>query len=85
MPKKLNPVLKYKIFKNLKKVTASTNKVYLAYVVGGIGAYFLGKFAYRYYKSHPEIAKFFKENYEQLGEKIKEIGGNTQEHEIPKH
>lgn len=84
MPKKVNPIVRYRILKSLKKASPRNNQVSLAYVIGGVGAYFLGKFAYRYYKEHPEISRFFRENYEQLGERIREFGGK-QETELPKH
>lgn len=57
-------------YKNiLRKIKASPFSLYLA---GGAGAFFLGRFAIRYYRSHPEIQSFIKENFDTVEEKIRE-------------
>lgn len=40
------------------------------YVAGGIGLAVLGRFAFKYYQSHPEISDYIKENYEAVESKI---------------
>lgn len=57
-------------FKNvLRKIRASSFTVPL---LSGVGAYFIGKFAIRYYKSHPEISDFLKENFDTVEGKLRE-------------
>lgn len=57
-------------YKNiLRKIKANPLSIYMA---GGVGAFFLGRFAIRYYKSHPEIQSFIKENFDTVEEKIRE-------------
>ena len=53
----------------LRKIKASPVSFYVA---GGVGAFFLGRFAIRYYKSHPEISTFLKENFDTVEEKLRE-------------
>lgn len=57
----------------LRKIKASPLSVYVA---GGVGAFFLGRFAIRYYKSHPEISTFLKENFDTVEEKLREYKNN---------
>lgn len=57
-------------FKNiLRKIKANPVSMYLA---GGVGAFFLGRFAIRYYRSHPEISTFLKENFDTVEGKLRE-------------
>jgi hypothetical protein len=44
----------------------------------GVGAYFLVKFAIRYYKDHPAIAEFFKDNMDTIEEKFREFRGSEE-------
>lgn len=48
----------------------------LLYVAGGVGAFFLIRFAVRYYKDHPEILEFIKENIDNVEERIGEFRSN---------
>jgi hypothetical protein len=57
----------------LSKIKASPLSLYVA---GGVGAFFLGRFAIRYYKSHPEISTFLKENFDTVEEKLREYKNN---------
>jgi len=41
----------------------------------GVGAYFAVRYAIRFYKSHPEIASFFKENLDLVEQKFSEYRG----------
>lgn len=45
----------------------------LMYLAGGVGAFFLIRSAFRYYKGHPEILEFIKENIDTVEEKIGEF------------
>lgn len=57
-------------YKNvLRKIKASPLSMYLA---GGIGAFFLGRYAIRYYRGHPEIQSFIKENFDTVEGKLRE-------------
>jgi hypothetical protein len=55
------------------KTSSSVNTKKLARNVGiGVGAFFLVRYAIRYYKAHPEISEFIQENIETAEEKLKE-------------
>lgn len=57
-------------YKNvLRKMKANPLSMYIA---GGVGAFFLGRFAIRYYRSHPEISTFLKENFDTVEGKLRE-------------
>lgn len=57
-------------YKNvLRKIKANPLSMYIA---GGVGAFFLGRFAIRYYRSHPEISTFLKENFDTVEGKLRE-------------
>lgn len=48
--------------KKLKKILVKFTKGPIVfYLIGGIGVYVMGKLAYQYYKTHPEMFPFFKE------------------------
>lgn len=52
----------------------------LLYLVGGIGAFFLGRWALRYYQNHPEISEFIKENVDTVEARLREFrGGEIEE------
>ncbi len=55
--------------KVLRKIKASSVTVPL---ISGVSAYFIGKFAIRFYKSHPEISDFLKENFDTVEGKLRE-------------
>lgn len=42
----------------------------------GVGAFFLVKYAIKFYKEHPEIADFLKENLDSVEEKVREFRGS---------
>lgn len=42
------------------------------YVAGGIGAALLARFAFKYYKAHPEITQKVKNNIDSVENKLKE-------------
>lgn len=46
------------------------------YIAGGVGVALLARFAFKYYKSHPEISDFVEEKIETVEEKLKEYRSN---------
>lgn len=56
----------------------------LLYIAGGIGAFLVGRFAYRYYQDHPEVSDFIKENVDTVESKLREFRGGHDE-EIARH
>ncbi len=71
IPKKFSRGMNTKNF--LRKIKANTFTLYLA---GGVGSFFLGRFAIRYYRGHPEIQSFLKENFDTVEEKLREYRNN---------
>lgn len=67
-----------------KVVRDFTRSPSLLYLAGGIGAYFIGRFAYRYYQNHPEISDFIKENVDTVESRLREYRGGSQE-EVARH
>lgn len=45
----------------------------------GVGAYFAVRYAIRFYKSHPEIADFFRENLDLVEQKFSEYRGSVED------
>lgn len=45
------------------------------YILGVIGTFFLGRYLLRYYKNHPEIAEFVRDNFETVEGKLREFRG----------
>ena len=45
----------------------------------GVGAFYLVKYAIRYYKSNPAIGEFFKDNLDTVESKIREFRGVSSE------
>lgn len=45
----------------------------------GVGAYFLVKYAIRFYKAHPEIADFVRENLDTVEDKVRSFRGTSDE------
>jgi hypothetical protein len=45
----------------------------------GVGAYYLVKFAIRYYKDHPAIAEFISDNMDTIEEKFRDFRGTSEE------
>jgi len=62
-----------------KKILRDVYKNPISYLAGGVGAYMLGRFMMRYYKNHPEISEFIRENYEAVEERLREFTGNQEE------
>jgi hypothetical protein len=52
------------------------------YVAGTVGAFFLGRFAYRYYQDHPEISDFIRENIDTVESRLREFRGGATEEEM---
>ncbi len=55
------------------------------YLVGGLGALLLGRFVFRYYKNHPEISDFIRENFDSVEEKLREFRGLGSGADIARH
>ncbi len=51
-------------------------------VASAVGAYFLGRFAYRYYKSHPAISEFVKDNLDKVESRLKVFKGGRETKDI---
>lgn len=66
--------------KNFQKLKKGSLPIFLA---SGVGAYFLVRFAIRYYKNHPEISDFVRENIDTVESKLREYRGdiNSDEYE----
>lgn len=66
------------IQKIMKKVRS--NPIALS-LVGGVGALFLGRFAFRYYRNHPEIKEFIKDNFDMVEETLRDYrsGGSAED------
>ena len=63
----------------VKKIGDSPLALYLA---GGVGTIFLARFAYRYYRNHPEIQEFIRENFDTVESTLREYrGGSVEESE----
>ncbi len=45
-------------------------------LAGGIGAFFIGRFLYRYYENHPEISEFIQDNFETVESRLREFRGD---------
>ena len=85
--RKLNKEVLLKRAKELARKTSrpkrSSNKQTSAFLLaGGVGAYFLAKYAYKYYKEHPEIGDFIKENLDAVENSIREYRSNRDESDI---
>lgn len=63
----------------LRKVSANP---WAMYVAGGIGAFYLARFAYRYYKTHPEFSEFIKENIDTVESSLREYRGGSENSEV---
>lgn len=56
------------------------------YLASGVGSYFLVRFLFRYYKDHPEIAEFVRDNFESVESRIREFrGGNAMDEDMARH
>lgn len=62
--------------KIMKKVRNNPIALYLA---GGVGAIFMARFAYRYYRNHPELKEIIKENFDTVEESLREYRLGTQD------
>lgn len=71
-----------------KKIAKNVSKNPLAlYLASGLGAFFLGRFVYRYYQNHPEISDFIQENFDTVESKLREFrsGRGLEEERIARH
>lgn len=67
---------------DVQRVVKSVRNNPLAlYIAGGVGALFLGRFAFRYYRNHPEIREFIRENIDMVEDTLRDYrsGGAGQE------
>ncbi len=63
----------------VKKIGENPIALYLA---GGVGTLFLARFAFRYYRNHPEIKEFIRENFDTVESTLREYrGGSVEESE----
>jgi hypothetical protein len=62
-----------------KKIFRDVAKWPMTYLAGGVGAYILGRYLYRYYQNHPEISDFIRDNFESVEEKLREFKGSKEE------
>lgn len=63
----------------VKKIGDSPIALYLA---GGVGTFFLARFALRYYRNHPEIQEFIRENFDTVENTLREYrSGGVEESE----
>ncbi len=69
--------LNYK--KILRRMRANPLTLYLA---GGVGAFYFGRFLFKYYKNHPEISTFFKENFDTVENKLRNYKDSFNSDEI---
>jgi hypothetical protein len=67
----LNPVTDKRVTYNsfFKRLGANPVTYYLA---GGVATLFLARLGYKYYKGHPEIKSFIKENFDSVESKLRE-------------
>ncbi len=68
-----------------KSLRFLSNNPLALYVAGAAGAYFLGRFAIRYYKNHPEISEFFRANMDKIELRLKEFRGEKTPDESATH
>lgn len=70
-----------------KKVIRSLYKSPIAlYLASGVGSYFAVRFLFRYYKDHPEIAEFVRDNFESVESRIREFrGGSAMDEDMARH
>lgn len=60
--------------KSLRTIIDNPVALYLA---GTVGAFFLGRFAYRYYQNHPEISEFIRDNFDTVEGKLRDFRGGS--------
>lgn len=60
----------------VKKIGENPIALYLA---GGVGTFFLARFAYRYYRNHPEIQEFIRENFDTVESTLREYRSGSVE------
>src|SRR4051812_42179788 len=77
----LSPNIKREAVRGYRNVIGRIGGAPLAFIASGIGAVLLGRFAFRYYKSHPEIREFLRDNFENIEGRIRELRGGS-EYEI---
>lgn len=64
-------------FKNLARKLRSNGLLLNAGI--GVGTFFAVKYAIRYYKAHPAIADFFRENLDTVEAKFREYRGGSED------
>jgi hypothetical protein len=70
----------------IKKIIREIYKSPLAmYLAGGVGAFFIGRFAYRYYQDHPEISDFIKENFDTMESRLREFRSEIMDGDVARH
>ena len=62
----------------MNKIKSNSLPLYFA---GGVGAFFAARFAIRYYKNHPELKDFIKENFDTVENTLKEYRHGIEESE----
>ena len=63
-----------------KKVVRNIYKSPISlYLVGGVAAYFIGRFSWRYYQDHPEVSEFIKDNFDTVETRLREFRSGGEE------
>lgn len=62
--------------KVLRNVSQNSPLMLLA---GGLGAFVIGRFFYRYYQDHPEISDFIRDNMDTVESRIREFREGSRE------
>lgn len=69
--------------KVMKNIYRSPDALYLA---SGVGTVILARFLFRYYKDHPEIAEFMRDNFDTVGARIRELSSqNIKKEDFARH
>lgn len=70
-----------------KKIMRSLYRSPIAlYLASGVGSYFVVRYLFRYYKDHPEIAEFVRDNFESVESRIREFrGGSAMDEDMARH
>jgi hypothetical protein len=60
-------------------VQAVTRNPLAMSIAGGVGAYFVGRFIFRYYRNHPEISEFIRDNFDTVESRLRDFRGDETE------
>ncbi len=60
-----------------KIAKAASGNPWAMAVAGGVSAFFIGRFLYRYYENHPEISQFIQDNFETVESRLREFRDYT--------